>query len=257
MRLTAPNSKEATEKVNELWKSARRYYDESDLLLRQAARLGQQLLKSDPAAGWTILASVSALSGNVKSALANSDKASRLSNQPAVTLTRAGMLSNLGYFSEAGRVFRQVMSVNVLPWPKIGSKAIATGSILALDEALQKAGNMPTAVADSLQKSTATAAVILRRNNISDEDVGGWLDAAGETMREQRFFFIDDVLLFATTEEDFGQVDVSLVVDVDPAEAARLNLDLVERCVRSAIIPPECFSFGFRSALELNERIAA
>jgi hypothetical protein len=116
---------------------------------------------------------------------------------------------------------------------------------------------MPSAVPDPLRKATAVAASILRHNNISDEDVGSWLDKAGEIMREHRLFFIDQPLLFATMEEDFGQVDLSFIVDVDPEQAAKLNLDLVERCVRAEMIPPECFSFGFRSNPELNERIAA
>jgi hypothetical protein len=83
------------------------------------------------------------------------------------------------------------------------------------------------------------------------------MDKAGEIMREHRFFYFGDVLFFATMEEDFGQVDLSFILDVDPEQAAKFNLDLVERCVRAGIIPPECFSYGFRSSLDLNERVAA
>lgn len=257
MPLTAPNSEQTIGKLNELWISARRYYDQSDWRLRQVAKLGAQLLRSDTAAGWSVLAGVSALSGDEVSARENADKAVRISSQPGTIFTKASILGNLGYFSQAGQVFRQVLSVDVLPAPLIGERAIASGSVLALDEVIKKAGNMPTAVSDHLQKTVCVAAEILRRNDVSDEDVGVWLDKAGEIMRERRLFFMADALLFATTEEDFGQVDLSFVIDVNSEQAAELNQELVERCVRAEVVPPECFSFGFRSNPELNERIAA
>ncbi len=253
----APKSEEAVAKLNELWRSARRYYDEGDWRVRQVAKLGNQLLKSHAASGWHILAGVYALTGDVRSAIESADKALRLSADPAIIIGKATALSNLGYFSEAGRILREALSVDLLPFSKIGEKTIATGTILALDEALKGAGNMQTAVRDPLRKATAIAASILRENNVTDEDIGSWLDVAGQIMRESRFFFIDYPILFVTTEEDFPQVDLSFIVDVDPEQGAELNLALVERCVHAEVIPPECFSFGFRSNPELNERIAA
>jgi hypothetical protein len=257
MPRTAPNTKEAQDKLNELWQSARRYYDDSDWRVKQVEKLAKQLLKSDPIAGWAILSGVSALTGDVKSTYERIDNALRLSTQPSVFLSKAGTLANLGYFSEGGRAFRQALSVDVLPWRLISEKATATGSILAFDEALKRAGNMPTAVPDDIRKTTVLAASILRQNNVSDEDVGGWMDRAGEILREHRLFYVGDVLFFATMEEEFGQVDLSFLVDVDSEQATKFNLDLVKRCARAGIIPPECFSFGFRSSPALNERIAA
>jgi predicted transcriptional regulator of viral defense system len=41
------------------------------------------------------------------------------------------------------------------------------------------------------------------------------------------------------------------------ARATKLNLEFVERCIDSKIVPSECFSFGFRPRPEFNERLAA
>jgi hypothetical protein len=256
MPIPAPDTQQATDKLNELWRSAHRYFDEDDLRLRSLAKLGRELLRSDAASGWTILSGVAALTGDVKSAVENADKAIRLSSDVAHRQGKATALGNLGYFSKANRIFREILSIDMLTRPEVG-EAIAYGCILALDEAVTNAGKMPIAISDSLRKKFAVAASILRQNSVTDDDVGTWLDTAGEIMREQRLFFLDQPLLFATTEEDFSQVDLSFVLDVDPEQAAKLNLNLVEHCIRAGNIPPECFSFGFRSNPELNERIAA
>src|SRR5438309_4488181 len=122
MPRTAPKSQETVEKLNELWASARRYLSEGDWRLKQVAKLGNQLLKSDAAAGYHILAGVHALTGDIKSALESADKALRLSTDPAIVFGKAGTLGNLGYFSEAGRIVRGALSVDVLPVPNVGEK---------------------------------------------------------------------------------------------------------------------------------------
>jgi len=257
MPLPAPNTHNTIDKLNELWNSAHRHFDAGDLRLGQVERLARALLKSDPASGYSVLSGVAALSGNVKSTRDYADKAARLSSEPDLALNKSSMLANLGYFAESGHLFRRLLTVDRLPMRHIGEQAIANGSILAIDDALTKAGKMPTAVPEPLRNSIAVAASILRRNNVTDDDVGAWLDGAGDLMRENKFFYIDYPRLFATLEEDFGQVDLSYMLDVDSAHAADLNRRLAERCFDAGIAPPECFSFGFSSYLQLNGRLAA
>ena len=257
MPLTAPNSQKAADALNQLWNSVRRHLDASDFRLLQIARLGKALLRSDAAAGYSVLSAVATLSGDVDLMRDYADKAARLRRDPGTMINDSSMLGNLGFFSEAGRIFRQALSVDRLPQREIGEDAIANGSILAIDDALTMAGNMPTAVPPPLRKAIAVAAVILRRNNVSDDDVGSWLDKAGDLMRENKVFFIEHPRLFATLEEDFAQIDLSYALDIDSVCAAELNRELVERCFDARVAPPECFSFGFNSCLRLHDGLAA
>ena len=257
MPVPAPNTKEVTDKLNELWIAARRYYDPNDLRLRQLVKLAKALLKSDAASGWSILGAVGALSGDSEIARDYAEKAIKLSGRTEHILSRASTIGNLGYFSEANRILRSVLTPSLLTMNVVGWHAIAHGSILALDDAIRAAGNMPIAIEDSLRQTVCTAASILRANQVTDEDIGGWLDKLGEILRENRLFYAGTAILFATTEEDFDQVDLSYAIDLDSVEVARLTLQLVERCIESGLRSPECFSFGFRSAGHLDERLAA
>jgi hypothetical protein len=76
-------------------------------------------------------------------------------------------------------------------------------------------------------------------------------------MREHCLIYVDLPSLFATREEDFDQVDLSFLLDVDSENAATLNLELVDRCIDAGISPPDCFSFSFKSRPQPDERFAA
>ena len=257
MPKTAPNSAQAIDRLNALCAPTRRYLDPDDLRLRQVAKLGQDLLKSDAASGWIVLSGVAALSGDLDLAVEHADKAIRLSNSELAVHAKSSALANFGHFVEAGRLYRETLSVQILPTRSIGEKALSSGTILALDEVLKKADKMPTAVPPSLRESIALAATILRRNKITDENVGSWMEVAGSILRENRLFFFQAPELFATIEEDFEQVNLSLEIDVDSAHVADFNQALIERYFDKGIDVPECFSVSFRSIPEADERLAA
>jgi hypothetical protein len=124
-------------------------------------RLANDLLRSDAVSGYNLLSGIAALTGNVDATREYANRAIRLSSDPSVIGSLASMLGNLGFFAEAGRLFRQSITVERLPQRDVGMPGISNGSFLALDEALTKAGNMPTAIPDSVRKAIAVAASIL------------------------------------------------------------------------------------------------
>jgi hypothetical protein len=256
MPVPAPNSEEALERVNALARSTFRYLDGGDIRLRALARLGRELMKSDAGTGWSVLASIAAFTGNVQEAIENADRALRLTSGPSAVMNKSSLLSSLGYISEAGKVLKPVLSAQLLPMRIAGELAIGSGLVRGLDDALSEAGNMPTAVPKALGRVAHVAASILRRNSVSDDDVGLWLDKAGDMLRERRLVYVNFPILFATEEEGFGQVDLSFEIDVDSHAANDLNAELVRRLFSAGISPPDCFSFGFKSR-HLDGRLAA
>jgi hypothetical protein len=257
MPIPAPNTGEAIASLNDLWATAGHYFDKDDLRVRSIARLARNLHKADAAGAWNVLAGISALTGDATGVIENADRALCLSKEIAFIQAKAGGLSNLGYFSQAAEILRPWLCADVLPMREVGTLAIGTGLIRALAEALETAGNMPTAIPTLLVETVQRAAAIFERHSIVDEDVGKWLDEIGSMLRERRIFFLGQPVLFATEEEEFAQVHLSFIVDVDAEEAARLNVELLERCFTRGVSPPDSFSFGFRSRLTFDARIAA
>jgi len=257
MAIPAPNTEEAIARLNELWATAGHYFDKDDLRVRSITKLAKELMRSNAAGGWNVLAGVAALTGDAAGIVENADRGLRLSSDIALVQTKAGGLSNLGYFSQAAQILRPALCAQVLPIKQVGVLAIGTGLICTLAAALESAGNMPTALPAPLLPIVRRAAAILNRESIADDDVGSWLDELGSMLRERRLFFLGQPMLFATEEDDFAQVHLSFIVDVNAEEAGRLDMELLERCFARGVSPPDSFSFGFRSRLAFDERIAA
>ena len=257
MPIPAPNSDATIERLNSLLQSTPHYLSRDDLRVRVIEKLGRDLLRSNAVDGYIVLTGLGSLVGDLEAVLENADKASRLSGSVVVHQARSAALGNLGYFSEAATALKPALCAQVLPLPRVGRSAIASGLISTMDACLGDAGNMPTAIPSDMAALVHNAAAILKRYSITDEDVAHWLDQAGAILRDQRLFYLGDPILFATAEERFYQVDMSFSIDVDADAAAALNLELAERCFEQHVSTPDCFSFGFRSRRRFNERIAA
>jgi len=257
MAIAVPNQKEVIGLLNSLWRDGGVYLSQDDFQVKRLIKLANRLLKTEAAVGWVALAGAAALTGDVDLVRVNGDRAIGLSSHPAVLDGKATPLSNLGYFSEAQALTEKFMSVETLVWPEAAEKAIACASVIRLAELIRAAGSMQTGIAEAMRTNVLLAAEILVECDVTDRDVAGWLDIAGEIMQAKRMFFSAFPLLFASRDEEYAQVDISFILEVGPEEAARLNRSIVEVCVERAVATPDCFSFGFRSRRVLNECIAA
>ncbi len=257
MPVPLPNSQEAVDLLNDLWMVGGHYFAEDDFQVRRLKRMADALFKSDPAAAWATLAGAAGLTGDAEAVRAAGDKAIRLRYVPAITDAKATPLSNLGYFSEAQALTKHWLSVDTIVWPHAAEKAIACASIVYLADTIRQAGSMPTGIPNSVLATIELAAGILDEHGISDAMLAGWLDVAGEMMRNRRMFFLGFPQLFATRDDGFAQVDISFELDLDAEAVTLLTVELVDTCIQRQIAPPNCFSFGFRSRRLAHEHLAA
>lgn len=223
----------------------RRYTDRSTFEWRKLERDSKALRDAVPAEGWTMLAVTYSLVGDIEEANRCIQAALALPLEIEDAMNCITAYIALGMYSEAQGLFRRIALFQKGMLSKTMPLAAPTGSFHHFMTEVQRAKATGMSIADNSEcEVLADAAKICHEAQLSDEEVARRLDAAGTVLRNNRL--LPQVRLTAQNIPGvFSGVTISYEVDLTPAEAFLLNVELAEEEDRLAIEKVEAFDTLF------------
>lgn len=216
------------ERLREILVDISVYRSESDLAVRKLQADANKLIKVDAASGYTILASVSQLTGDVDGLRYNAENASKLRFDCAWQSVLAVGLQNLGYFSDSQREIVIVSDPRYGQFSGSYSTALNAGAIQTTWRRYLSLPSMGIEMPhDFPEDIIRDAAVTLHNAGISDEAVAYALDAAGSVLRRHNSFFAGGGPVISVTKLG-GQpiVHFRFGLALTPSEVADANAEL-------------------------------
>jgi hypothetical protein len=229
----------------------------SDFKIRQLKREADKLIKASPAEGYSVMAIVSVLSGEADEAVRMIENAIRLDRNPVFLMNKSVILGNLGLFSASQDVFKQLTEPLSEAWPNQVVTGLNCGAFCTVAALMRRAEKMTFGdIQDMKPEAIYSLAAILEASGITEREVAGYLDIAGEIMREERLIFIGAAHIQIVPSYEDG-IHISFKLGVDAFKAEDLDSELASRIAARHERLFTRISIGFESGLPEHERYPA
>lgn len=234
------------ERTKALLTGATRFLDR-DFVWRRLFTDAEKLYKADAVNGSLEKAFLYHIVGDVKETRYWVDNARRLSRtKHEVLVSEMAMLGNLGFFSESALLYSQSVKLEsnrLTEWYCFGCLTANFSDMIANKLAAEKA-NLDLGA----EKETAMASqcdAVLKRLQITEQQVQAMLDVAGEVLRERKLFWLEQLPVIHTwNNADGAGLLYELKVGLSPDEAFALTEAVVDRLIERELDAPG-LSFSF------------
>jgi hypothetical protein len=203
------------------------YQDGDSFPMRKIKRECERVRDIEAAQGWGLLSCYYSLAGDFGEVERCFSASRRLEKIPVVLENYHSHLSNYGYFSRAHEFFVVEGKPTTGMFSRLALQGFNAGSISTLVAYDELARTLNMDIPESLRARAKEASVILRRANISDEQIVRQLDAVGTVLRNHRIFFEGDAQINSTDMDGvFSGVTYVFRVKRTPEEVFELNVEL-------------------------------
>ena len=259
MLALATKASRLIQETNQLLMNLRHFLPKDDLRLRRLMAEADKLINADPQEAQAVKGMICQLSGDFERALYHMDNALKLGpGNPAAISNKCSVLINSGFFTEAQKLYAKVGSPTVGNFPDAMLLGLGTGAFCEMDAFIGVARKLKLDLAAIDVGTIEKAARLMREHALSDGALAGFIDVAGEIMREERVVFCDMPEVFAWDASDEPVLSIIYKLPVDAYRAEELDCELAERLVDRFPQIPSFFSVSFASGLtESNERYPA
>lgn len=259
MPVAANKSSELIKDINGVLVNASGYVAQDNLWFRRKLSEADKLKVSNEAEAFNVLAQLYGLAGDRAVAERYIDTAIWLrSNDPALLLNKAVILSNLGCFSAAVDAFKAAIPPRLGQFTSKWYVGMPLGCFHALAQFVDDAVPMKLEHIDSVDTVLIAKVVrLMDEMSLTDDQLVRALDVAGEMLREERMFFVGPGPYVAAWDEDQLEKHVyfGFKLPVSIAKAIELDEELGRRLFEKyGELPPELM-IHFESGLPANERI--
>jgi tetratricopeptide (TPR) repeat protein len=259
MLIPATRGSQLIKDINTVLLSVSSYIFPDDFWFRRMLGEAEKLKSANRAEAHNVLGQLYGLAGDATEAMRHIDTSFRLHPDAAVACNKAVILSNLGYFSRAQEPFRSSCGPRDGQFTQRWRLGLCMGAFHTLaaylDDAklmqLEKLGEVDCALIEE-------AAAFLREISVTDEQLGSFLDTAGEMLREERIFFVEDGPDVSVWTEDAQEQHllISFKLPVQVAKALALDEELGHRLYERHGDLPSGLLIHFESGKPVNEHIS-
>lgn len=248
-------SNELIREINEFLEAARTYQSEGDFWFRQKLREAGKLLKVSPIEGHNVLANLYGAAGDLNGVNRHFEMAIRIENSPILWGNRAGIVSNLGYFSDAQIAYAKSAS------PELGFFAshLTIGLLVGAFHKIMEFGAVALRMNSKFDREkfevASRAAKLMDEFQVTDLDLAKILDVAGTILREERMFFMGNLPDILVWDQDATEryLSIGIRLPVTSKRASILDRELGNRLFARPEFPFQVM-VSFESGLSLNER---
>lgn len=234
--------------VNGTTKLRAGYLSPTSFEVRRLLAEADKLMQVDAFESYMMRAIVSVLTGNIQIVRTELAKAKHLEAGGAhlTDFMEAQALGKLGYFSQAQSTFKMSTSVDSGEFGFRAPVGLAVGAFSYLGECFLQAEEMKLQVQGSVDPDKVKEMVgIMLSNGLSDCDVGGFLNVAGEIIRK-RCLFIKEQSTTVQNLSGVNVININFYVGCAPQEASDMLFELAEEFAELPRMP-QGLHIGFRS----------
>ena len=248
-------SNELIEEINEFLESARAYRTEDEFWFRQKKREAEKLLKVSPIEGHNVLGNLYGTAGDLGGVVRHFDMATKIENLPILWGNRAGIISNLGYFSDA----QDAYAIAAAPEQGYFSNHLSLGLLVGAFHKIVELSAIALRMNSTFDREkfdiARRAAMLMDEFSVTDRDLGTILDVAGEILREERMFFMGNMPNILVWDQDATEkyLAISFRLPVSGHRASVLDAELGRRLYMHPEMPFQVM-LNYESGLPLNER---
>ncbi len=259
MLALATKGSQLIEETNHLLNSLRHFLPKDDLRLRRLMAEADKLMHADPWEAHTVKGMVCQLNGDFERALHHMDNAIKLApGNPIGIANKSSILINFGFFAEAQKFYAKVGSPAEGNFPVATLLGFGAGAFCEMDKFIGIARKMKLDLAAFDVHTIENAARLMNKHALSDATMAGFLDVAGEIMREEGVVFCEMPEVFAWDASDDPVLSITYKLPVDAYRAEELDCELATRLVDRFSQIPSFLSVSFASGLaESDERYPA
>jgi hypothetical protein len=232
--------------ANVLQESSPYYLSSSDITWRRLSRQAENLLNSEPAAGWGVLGSLYAIVGNharMDEAFANSVRVER--NRTSIK-NWIGNRLNLGFFLSAQELFAAEADPKYGRFSYLFDVGVRACAFQRVTEYFTNAQKMAIDLRMIDPSGAKAMAKLMEQAGLTDADVARHLDVAGEVLRTHRIFAAPAQHL-RYMPGVFNGITIVLDVPVGQSEAFDMNIELAQAEEENSIRKHVAFDVVFAS----------
>lgn len=258
MILPATKSHDLVVEINQALNSARSYVSKDEFLFKRIHADATKLLKVNAKEGRNVLAQLYSLVGDAEEAIYHIDVALKLSDDPLLWRNKAGMLSNLGLYSEAQKAFKKAAFPEQGFFSENLGLGMCIGAFHTLLELETAALRMKLDVDRPRLEFVRRVVSIMNDSGTTDSDLGAVLDVAGKILRERRLFYMGDGPDIVVWDQDALErhVAISIRIPVPNKLALILDRELGHRLYDAITHVPFQIMLHFESGRPQNEHFA-
>lgn len=237
--------------------SAGHYFSENAPEIRALAAAIDRLQKADAREAFLARAKLYMLCGDVDGAFGQLRKADALGFDRFAIAARAIVQINLGFVSDAQKSVAIAADPTGGYFSSYAPLVVNAGAIRTFEALLCSADKLQLEIDQDFSRKICDAASILAEANITDSEVGKYLDVVGEIMRENKVFYLGDSPdLFVWAKDEANRfIHFTFKLPFDSKTAERLDTDLITRFVDRFGGLPEQLSITIKSGLSSDGRI--
>lgn len=227
--IPATISSELTEKIAVKQINARSYLDENSLEIRLLMSDAKKLVGVDAFAGHIAIAEIYQLTGNLEKTRYHLNNAKRLSNNIELHGSAAACFVNLGCFGDAQSHYEIIGNPERGMFSKSFELGICSGAFDCLNGYIDQAEKMRLDLTEVPVENIRRVQSVLSDAKISDAEVASILDLAGEVMREENVFYVDETPKITIDDGEFDNpkcVYISYKIDRPGRKVAEMSNSL-------------------------------
>ena len=244
-------SVDVIDRVNAILKDLTTFVPESDLEVRRLLKDSEDSIKASPALGHAALSSVYQIIGNAEKARYHIENAIKLApSEYALIGNQSSILANLGFYSEALRVYEKSANPELGQMTWVWPQGYAIGAFSTMVKHLTKARKMELDLKGLDVETAEKCAVVLQKSRVTESQIVAALEFVGSVLRDHKLFFVGPNPRVAVFNEP-GQepfIRMTYGVAVSPSAAHQLYLEFIDRTVKAEVPIPNCLSVSLRSA---------
>lgn len=255
-----PDSDGVFEEINAFLSRTTHYRSATEFELRLLEKRAKALVNADAAAGHCALACIYQTTGDKDLTLRHIDIAiQNAALKAAFYRSRVGVLCNLGYFSEAQRVFPQAAHPETGQMSNSWKRGYLCGAFRLMKTYLQQARKMAFDLGELDTDTAERAANVLEKAGVTDAKVAETLDVVGKVLRSHKLFFVGLEPSVKVFDKPEHEPFVQYVFDVDTSAnmAHHLYREYVDCVAEQNALLPRVLNISFRPWKRQDERNAA